>query len=177
MAMDSKAFEAHYDAYVRKIYKYVYYRTQHRETAEDLTSQVFLKAFDKLGSFDESRGTFSAWIYGIARNALTDHYRSSREAIDIDDVWDLRSDEDVERDVEARERVEKLRPYLQALPKDQRELVFMRLWDGLSYAEISEITGRSEDACKMAFSRTVARLRKEVPSAILLLMLFTHRIL
>ncbi len=177
MAMDPKAFEAHYDAYVRKIYKYVYYRTQHRETAEDLTSQIFLKAFDKLDGFDESRGTFSAWIYGIARNALADHYRASRETIDIDDVWDLRSDEDVARDAEARERVEALRPYLQALPKDQRELVFLRLWDGLSYKEIAELTGRSEAACKMAFSRTLSRLRKEVPSAILLLMLFTHRIL
>ena len=175
--MDPKAFEAQYDAYVRKIYKYVYYRTQHRETAEDLTSQVFLKAFDKLAGFDESRGTFSAWIYGIARNALTDHYRASRDTVDIDDVWDLHSDEDIVRDVEARERVEKLRPYLQALPKDQRELIILRLWDGLSYAEIAEVTGRSEAACKMAFSRTVARLRKDVPAAILLLMLFTHRIL
>ena len=177
MAMDAKAFEAQYDAYVRKIYRYVYYRTQHRETAEDLTSQIFLKAFDRIASFDESRGTFSAWIYAIARNALTDHYRSDRDHDDIDDVWDLRSDEDVVRDAEARERVEKLRPYLEALPKDQRELLFLRLWDGLSYAEISVITGRSEDACKMAFSRTVARLRKDVPASILLLLLFTHRIL
>lgn len=177
MAMDPKAFEAHYDAYVRKIYAYVYYRTQHRETAEDLTSLIFLKALDKLGSFDETRGTFSAWIYGIARNALTDHYRAARDTVDIDDVWDLRSDEDVARDVEARERVEKLRPYLQALTKDQRELVFLRLWDGLSYAEIAALTGRSEDACKMAFSRTLSRLRKDVPASILLLMLFTQRIL
>ena len=175
--MDTKAFEAQYDAYVRKIYAYVYYRTQHRETAEDLTSQVFLKALDKLSSFDEARGTFSAWIYGIARNALTDHYRSRRETIDVDDVWDLRSDEDVARDVEARERIEKLRPYLQALPKDQRELVFLRLWDGLSYAEIAALTGRSEAACKMAFSRTVARLRRDVPATLLLLLLLTHRIL
>jgi len=177
MAMDTKTFEAQYDAYVRKIYKYLYYRTQHRETAEDLTSQVFLKAFDKLGSFDESKGGFSAWIYAIARNALTDHYRSARSEVDVDDVWDLRSDEDVARDAEARERVEALRPYLQALPKEQRELVFMRLWDGLSYAEIAAIVGKSEDACKMAFSRTIARLRKDVPSALFLLMLFTHRIL
>ena len=175
--MDPKAFEAQYDAYVRKIYAYVYYRTQHRETAEDLTSLVFLKALDKLGSFDASRGTFSAWIYGIARNALTDHYRSARDTVDIDDVWDLRSDSDVVRDAEARERVEKLRPYLQALPKDQRELLFLRLWDGLSYAEIAELTGRSEDACKMAFSRVIARLRKDVPASLIAFLLLTHRIL
>jgi RNA polymerase sigma-70 factor (ECF subfamily) len=175
--MDPKAFEAHYDAYVRKIYTYIYYRTQHRETAEDLTSLVFLKALDKLAGFDASRGSFSAWIYGIARNALIDHYRSTRDTVDIDDVWDLRSDDDVLRDVEARERIGKLQPYLQALPKDQRELLILRLWDGLSYAEIAEITGRSEDACKMAFSRTVARLRKDIPVSMFLLLLLTHRIL
>lgn len=174
---DSEAFGALYDAYADKIYRYLYYRTQHRETAEDLTSQTFLKALDGLSGFDEARGTFSAWIYRIARNALIDHYRATRETVDIDDVWDLKSDEDVERDVEARERIEKLQPYLKALPKDQRELLLLRLWDGLSYAEISAIVGRSEDACKMAYSRTVARLRKDVPASLLMLLLLTRHLL
>lgn len=172
--MDSNRFASLYDAHVRDIYKYLYYRTQHRETAEDLTSQVFLKALDKFGSYDASRGTFVAWAYRIARNALIDHYRATRDTLDIEDVWDLPSDANVARDAEARERIEKLRPYLAALPKDQRELVLLRLWDGLSYAEISEIVGKSEDACKMAFSRTVAKLRKDVPASILLFILFIH---
>ena len=94
------------------------------------------------------------------------------EAVDIDDVWDLKSDADVQKDAETRERIEKLRPYLQALPKDQREILLLRLWDDLPYADIAAITGRSEAACKMAFSRTVSRLRKDVPASILLLLLF-----
>ena len=172
--MDSSRFASFYDAHVRDIYKYLYYRTQHRETAEDLTSHVFLKALGKFETFDENRGTFIAWAYRIARNVLIDHFRATRETLDIEDVWDLRSDDDVVRDAEAKECIEKLRPYLAALPKDQRELLLLRLWDGLSYAEISEITGKSEDACKMAFSRTVTKLRKEVPASILLLFLFIH---
>ncbi len=170
--MDSNRFASMYDAHVRDVYRYVYYRTQHRETAEDLTSQVFLKALAKIDTFDETRGSFRAWITGIAKHALIDHYRSTRATIDIEDVWDLKSDADVVRDAETVERVEKLRPYLQALPKEQRELLLLRLWDGLSYAEISAIVGKSEDACKMAFSRVVARLRKEIPISILLLLLF-----
>lgn len=175
--MDSKGFGELYDQYVQKIYRYVYYRTQHRETAEDLTSQVFLKALDRYATFDVARGTFSAWIYAIARNALVDHYRSSKETADIDDVWDLASDADVLRDAEARERVEKLRPYLRALPKDQRELILLRLWDGLSHAEIAVILGKSEAACKMAYSRAIARLRKDVPASLFILMIITHRLL
>ncbi len=170
--MDTTEFASLYDAHVRDIYRYLYYRTQHRETAEDLTSHVFMKALDKFSSYDKTRGTFIAWLYRIAKNALIDHYRASRETLDIEDVWDLQSDTDVVRDAEALERVEKLRPYLQALPKDQRELLLLRLWDGLSYAEIAVIVGKSEDACKMAFSRVVAKLRKEVPASILLLLLF-----
>lgn len=172
--MDTQRFASLYDAHVRDIYKYLYYRTQHRETAEDLTSQVFLKALDKFAAYDEARGAFIAWLYRIARNTLIDHYRSSRETLDIEDVWDLQSDSDVARDAEARERIDKLRPYLSALPREQRELLLLRLWDGLSYAEISEILGKSEDACKMAYSRVVARLRKEVPASILLLLFFMH---
>ncbi len=170
--MDTQKFASLYDAHVRDIYKYLYYRTQHRETAEDLTSQVFLKALDKFDSYDETRGAFIAWAYRIARNVLIDHYRSTRPALDIEDVWDLQSDADVVRDAEARERIEKLRPYLTALPKEQRELLLLRLWDGLSYAEISEIVGKSEDACKMSYSRIIAKLRKDVPASILLLLLF-----
>ncbi len=170
--MDSKAFGDLYDAHVRQVYRYHYYRTQHRETAEDLTSLTFTKALGRIGTFDPERGTFLAWIYRIARNALVDHYRAAREAVDIDDVWDLKSDADVQKDAETRERIEKLRPYLQALPKDQREILLLRLWDDLPYADIAAITGRSEAACKMAFSRTVSRLRKDVPASILLLLLF-----
>ncbi len=172
--MDTTEFASLYDAHVRDIYRYLYYRTQHRETAEDLTSLVFIKALDKFGTYDKTRGAFIAWLYRIARNALIDHYRSTRDTLDIEDVWDLQSDVDVARDAEALERVEKLRPYLQALPKDQRELLLLRLWDGLSYAEIAAIVGRSEDACKMAFSRVIAKLRKDVPASLILLLLFMH---
>jgi RNA polymerase sigma-70 factor (ECF subfamily) len=175
--MDSQAFGRLYDAHVAQIYRYLYYRTRHRETAEDLTSLVFLKALDHLESYDAERGTFLAWIYRIAKNALTDHFRSARPTLAIDDVWDLPSDADVVRDAEENERLEKLRPFLRALPKDQRELLLLRLWDGLSHAEIAELTDRTEAAAKMAFSRVIARLRKDMPASLLLLLIISHRFL
>lgn len=175
--MDSKAFGGLYDAHVKQVYRYLYYRTHHRETAEDLTSQAFLKALDRLSTFDASKGTFLAWIYRIAHNVLIDHYRAARETVDIDDVWDLQSTDDVLRDAETNERVEKLRPYLQALPKDQRELILLRLWDGLSHAEIAEILGKSEAAVKMSYSRAIAKLRKDVPASLFLLIIIAYKLL
>lgn len=169
---DTDAFGRLYDAYVRRIYDFIYYRTHHRETAEDLASDVFMKAFAKIGDFDGRKGTFSSWLYRIARNRVIDHYRTDKKTDDIDDVWDLlQSDADVARDAETRERLREVETYLAALPAAQRDIVIMRAWDGLSYAEIAETIGKSESACKMAFSRAVAALRKNAPVAALLLTL------
>ncbi|MEY4745052.1 MAG: hypothetical protein RL272_997 [Candidatus Parcubacteria bacterium] len=171
---ESDAFGRLYDAYVRRIYDFVYYRTHHKETAEDLTSDVFLKAFAKMDGFDAGKGTFAAWLYRIARNRVIDHYRASKRVDDIEDVWDLlRSGNDVARDADARERLRETEAHMAALPAAQRDIVIMRAWDGLSYAEIAEITGKSESACKMSFSRAVAALRKRLPLAALLIIL-TH---
>lgn len=156
-----------YDAHVRRIYEYLYYRLLHRETAEDLASQVFLKALEKIGTFDPDKGPFRAWLYGIAKNALTDHFRARRATVDIDDVWDLASDEDVAADAESKLLRERLQPYMKLLSADQREVVLLRLWDGHSHAEIAALTGRTEAASKMAFSRAIARLRKELPGSFL----------
>ena len=66
-----------YDLYIKKIYNFIYYKTHHQETAEDLVSIVFTKALKKINTFDNS-GTFSAWLYRIARNTVIDHYRTKK---------------------------------------------------------------------------------------------------
>ena len=171
---DALAFGRLYDAHVKKIHEYLYYRVQHRETAEDLTSKAFMKALEKFTSFDVRKGTFSTWMYRIARNTLIDHYRADRPTADIEDVWDALRDHraDVERDADAALLLGKVDAHLAALPAVQRDIVVMRVWDGLSYAEIAEIAGKSEAACKMTFSRAVAELRKTAPFALLLLVVF-----
>ena len=76
-------FIALYDKYIDKIYRFLLYRIQHAETAEDLTSQTFLKALDNIHAFDASKGTFQAWLYKIAYNSLIDHYRKHKPTLDL----------------------------------------------------------------------------------------------
>ena len=173
-AGNAEAFGRLYDGHVRKIYDFIYYRTHHRETAEDLTGDVFMKAFAALPGFDAEKGSFSSWIYRIARNRVIDHYRTIKHADDIADVWDvLRSGEDVNRDAETRELLRAAEKLVAQLPPVQRDVVIMRAWDQLSYVEIAEILGKSEAACKMSFSRAVASLRPQAPLALLLAILLT----
>lgn len=157
-----------YDAYSRKIYDFIYYKTHHKETAEDLTSKTFMKVLEKITLFDCGKGHFSSWLYEIARNTIIDFYRTKKGDIGIDDVWDLPVNDDLARDIDIRDRLASVEQYLKKLSSEQREIVILRVWQGLPYKEIAEITRRSVPSCKMMFSRTMRELRKEMPLSLYL---------
>ncbi|MEI8344271.1 MAG: sigma-70 family RNA polymerase sigma factor [Candidatus Moraniibacteriota bacterium] len=158
-----------YDKYVHKIYDYIYFKTHHREIAEDLCSKTFLKCLEKLGTYQPSKGSFSSWLYRIATNTVIDHYRTQKSHANIEDAWDLVSGEDLLKDVENKDKFAEVEKLLKQLKPDQRDIVMLRIWSGLSYCEIAEIVGKSEDNCKMIFSRAVGSLRSELVLAFLLL--------
>src|SRR3989339_379429 len=163
-----------YDRYAEPIYRFIYYRTHHQPTAEDLTSSTFLKALEHFNNFDAGRGTFSAWLYRIARNTITDYYRTRKETVDIEDVWDLGTSTDLPRDLDLRHQLKQVSQYLALFPARDRDIILMRVWDELSYREISEIINCTEASCKMAFSRAIKKLRAQSTSLYLLLMLFKY---
>ena len=169
---DREAFGRLYDLYARRIYAYLYYRSLDKDSAEDLTGAVFLKVLEGLSGFRPERGCFSGWIYGIARNALRDHFRARSRTVSLDeavaDLWDLPDSGSYELDAENRDLWERLKPHLAALPAEAREIVILRTWDELPYAEIARILGKSEDACKMSYSRALGFLREAMPLSLLL---------
>lgn len=162
LAGDAQAFAKLYETYLPKIYRYHYYRTFRKETAEDLTSQTFLRALEHLGTYKPTKGSFSAWLYRIARNLLIDQVRAERPTIDIEELTDtLTTSQALETTLETKDQLERIKKYIESLSKDQREVVLLRLWDERSYAEIAEITQKSEAACKMLLSRTLKTLREQ----------------
>jgi len=166
--MKNTRFEEVYDEYAERIYRFIYYKTYHTETAEDILSQVFLKAYEKWGSYDPGKGSVSSWLYAIAGNTVIDYYRKKRPASDIDDVWDLSSDEDIQIDAERKEQMEEIRGSLEKIDREQRNLIIMRIWDELSFSEIAEITGKSEAGCKMAFYRALKKLKTLITLSVFL---------
>ena len=169
---DRDALATLYERYVSRMYSYVYYRTHHRETAEDIVSETFLKALERISTFDPKRGNVSAWLHGIARNLIVDHFRSLKPMQAIEDVWDLADDTNIPRDADTALQVAKVREALQTLTPEQREIMILRLWDNYPFAEIAALTGKSEAACKMAFGRALQKIR-----SILLLLLILPSLL
>lgn len=163
-----------YEQYFEKIYRFIYYKTHHQQTAEDLTSQVFIKTLENIGRFNPRKGLFSSWLYRIARNKVIDYYRTKKNESDIAGFWDLKSGEKIDYDLENKEKLDEVKQYLDKLKPEQREVMVMRIWDGLSYQEIAEILNKKEANCKMIFSRTMKKLREEIPLALLIILLIKN---
>jgi len=160
-----------YDNYIKKIYDYLFFRTFHKETAEDLTSLVFTKALENIHQYNKTKGSFSSWLYQIAKNTLIDNTRLKKATENLDMAEHVASKENIEREISSKMELQKVQEYLKTLSEDQRDIVVMRVWDGLSYKEMSEITGKSEAALKMSFSRTVEKMSGEFIAILILLSL------
>ncbi len=167
---DSEKFGVLYDRYIKKIYDFVYFKTNHKETAEDLVSIIFSKALKNIDKFD-NKGTFSSWIYRIARNTVIDYYRTKKSNANIEDVWDLADDSNIEIDLDSKQKLTEVKKYLSKLKSEQRDIIIMRVWQEMSYKEIAEIVGKSEANCKMIFSRVMKELREEMPLGLFILFL------
>lgn len=174
---NKEAFATLYEMYVRNIYDFLYFRTFHKETAEDLTSETFLKALRSIDRYDASRASFATWLYRIARNTLIDFVRTKKDVASESAEQDPAADPRLDAQIDADATLLEVRKILETFSEEQRDVIIMRLWDQLPYEEIAEITGKSEDACKMQFSRGLATLRKNLPSfTLLLLFIFMYRL-
>lgn len=166
---DLEKFSDLYNHYIDKIYKFIYYRVSDKNICEDIISDVFLKALENIKNFDLKRAYFSAWLYKIAYNSTVDYYRQKKDFTDIDSLWDL-GDDNFLKNFNNNSKIEEIKKYLENFSNSQKEIIIMRVWDDLSYKEISEITGKSEASLKMSVSRILSKLRKDIsPIALLII--------
>lgn len=171
---DLTSFGPLYEAFVRRVYDFAWYRLMDRELAEDITSDVFAKALAKVKAFSgASEGEFAAWIFSIARNAVTDQWRKKpRETVDVETVAaTLGHDERFGEAEDRRQALKSALEWLGKLPREQRDVVMMRVWDDLPYSQIAAVTGKSEDSCKQIVSRALRAVQANVPLALALVLL------
>ncbi len=152
-----------YDELAAKVYGFVYARTGKRETAEDLSQEIFLKLIDHIGEFDGKKGTFVSWFWRMARNTLIDHYRR-RDAVPFSRF----GDEEVAGmavtampDTDAVLASRRLHAVIGAFAPDERELFELRFVAELSYRDIAEVMGRPEGTLRVAALRLKEKIRKE----------------
>ncbi len=163
---DAEAFGQLYDRYVDGVYRFCYHRVSSTTLAEDLTSETFFRALRGIAQFRWQGRDFGAWLTTIARNLVTDHYKSSRSRLEtVSDELPERGDLHPGPEAEALAVLtqEALAVALQRLPAEQRDCVVMRFLQGLSIAETAEVLGRSDGAVKQLQLRAVRNLAKWLP--------------
>lgn len=165
-AGEADAFGRLYDQYSDTVYRYIYYRVGGKATAEDLTSETFLRALRRISTFTWQGRDFGAWLVTIARNLVADHFKSSRfrlevttgEMLDANEVARSPEDSVLESLSNAAllEAVRRLNP-------QQQECVTLRFLQGLSVAETARVMGKNEGAIKTLQYRAVRTLARLLP--------------
>lgn len=160
---DSQAFVALYDRYVERVYRFIYYRVGNQADAEDLTQQVFLRAWKAIGRYRRTRAKFIAWLLTIAHHLVISLWQSTR----AQRTWETHHLEDEipaqGRDPEAevfaqldrqavREAVLRLRP-------EHQLVITLRFIEHLDYADVAAALGKSEATVRVIQHRALAELR------------------
>jgi len=154
-------FEILFEQYFNRVFQYVFTRTNNRQVAEDLTSQIFLKIFEALPRF-QSRQPLAAWVFTIARNTLISHYRftfrhpiQSLEAAGLLESNPFPAIGGNTKDVDRYVDLEKA---INQLSVKDHELLRLKYAAGLSYEEMGDLLGKSPEAVKMAIHRLLRKL-------------------
>jgi len=162
MEGEAPAFGVLYDKYQPSIYRFIFLKVSHREEAEDLTHQVFLSAWEHMGSFHHGDVPFVSWLYRIARNKVIDYYRTHKAHASLENVPDeiIALDAHTANQIDARLQLERVYQALMQLSDDQRDIVIMRFINELSYKDIAHALGKNQATVRVIQYRALARLKK-----------------
>ncbi len=152
-----------YRKYAVTVYKYLLSRTHNSDLAEELTQEVFYRAVQSIDRYDES-STVSTWLCGIARNLLREYRRKHPEEPEVPD--NIRPVPGAGETVMASiNRVELLR-HLHLLEEPQREILMLRIFGTLSFREIGEIFGKTENWARVNYYRGKEKLKEALENDI-----------
>jgi len=158
---ESEAFGLIYDQYLERIYRFIYLKVSSREEAEDLSQQVFMKAWEAMYRFEDEGLPFSSWLYRIARNLVIDFYRTRRQNIVLEENIIIEATENSEeRALKNHDGEELIKKALKELTEEQKDVIILRFIEGLSYKEIAKITKKNQPALRILQHRALNKLRK-----------------
>ncbi len=157
------AFGELFDVFHLPVYRYVASRVRQPSDAEDLTQTVFMKALEALPRYEARGIPFGGWLFRLARNAVIDFVRTKREHLDIE-VLNGHSDEEpgpAETTLK-RTEIEEVGAALASLTDEQREVIALRFFAGLSSKEAADAMGKQEGTIRGLQVRAVAALRRQL---------------
>ena len=160
---EASAFGLLYDKYQPQIYRFIYLKIGHREEAEDLTHQVFLKSWQSIGRFNFQGFPFSSWLYSVARHQVIDHYRTKKVKITFEEIIELETNDDsLPEAIDNKLTIEKVKSAIACLNDEQQDVIILRFIEDFSLQEAASILEKTEGAVKLLQHRAIKNLRKAI---------------
>ncbi len=157
---DAEAFGRLYDMHIDRVYRHIYYRVGNETDAEDLTQQVFLKAWQAMPRYKKTASPFIAWLMTISHNQVVDFYRTKKEKAYVE-AEALASDSlpSPEQQSEASLEQQRLRSAILQLGGDEQQVVLLRFVEGFEFAEIAPLLNKKEGNVRVILHRALVKLR------------------
>lgn len=167
VAHDADAFGKLYDMHIDRVYRHIYYRVGNEADAEDLTQQVFLKAWQAIGKYRRMASPFVAWLMTISHNLVVDFYRTRKDRayFEAEVLADDRAPSP-ERAAEASLEQERLRKAILQLGSDEQQVVTLRLIEGFEFTEIASLLKKKEGNIRVILHRALVKLRNNLETEV-----------
>ncbi len=157
---EEAAFGEIYNLFFKKIYRFIFFRVGHKEVAEDLAEDVFLKAFSKIASINES-GAFEGWLYQIARNLVIDYYRQKKSIVALEEIENtLEYETNVIDIVNLQDQQKVFLKLLKELGAEQQVVIKLKFLEDLENNEIAELLHKNEGAIRVIQHRAIIKLQE-----------------
>jgi RNA polymerase sigma-70 factor (ECF subfamily) len=158
---DSQALAEIYDGYAESIYRYLYRYLGNAHLAEDLTSEVFLKLLQMLGTSRAPREQLKGWLYRVAHNLAMDWFRQQAKGEPLPLNEQLVSDSaSPAAMLEQHQDQDRLREAIRQLTPSQQQVLVLRFGEGMRIKQVGQLMGKSEGSIKLIQYRGLKRLRK-----------------
>lgn len=149
-----------YQRHAQQVYAYVYYRLGDQHAAEDLTSDVFVKAIAGIHNYSYRGTPLLAWLYRIAHNVTADYRKSSARRAQHQVAVELEEINERSDSIGALDDREDMLGAIRALTEDQQQVVLLRFYHGMNHAEVARVMGKPEGAVKALQTRALRSLRR-----------------
>ena len=169
MSKSQDNFSKIYDDYINKIYRFIFLKVNSQEIAEDLCSETFLRCWETFKKNENKIENIQAFLYQIARNLVTDHYRGKARVqlvstefmpiIDPNPEIDLKEKSFVNSDIKT------IRSALANLKEDYQNIIICHYIDDLSISETADILEKSQGAVRVMLHRALKALKNEIREA------------
>lgn len=158
---DPDAFTALYDLHVAAIYRFVFFKIGNREEAEDVVSDVFLKAWQYLTAGEDDVRNVKPFLYSIARHAVIDIYRSRAKVreLPLTESLPIADTHDVAESFDQKQAVDKILNDIKKLKQEYQEVLFLRYVEELSLIEIAKVLGKGATNVRVLLHRAVKKLK------------------